>query len=188
MNVPMSLFVEEKHPTMSRTYTVADPNPYVSAKPYQAIYRAEPPSAIQTLGQALRVLYAVPQPILYYKQRISVLAPHLDLCFTEHVRHDRENQILTISFPSELVGIVTGIRNSHRCRMVSYWKDPVTEFIREIQIDHTTEINRLMNGAEKTPQTIRIYTGGVEDLVVSFDVWLFKPSGLPGLSRLRSRL
>jgi hypothetical protein len=172
-------FVEEKHLSMSM-----DPNPYATTKPYQTVYRAEPPSAIQTLGHALRVLYAVPQHILYYKQRISLLAPHLDLCFTDHVRHDRENQILTISFPSELVGIVTRIRNSHRCRMVSYWKDPVTEFIREIQIDRTTEINCLggqgSQGSQGS-QSIRIYTGGVEDLVVSFDVWLLKPSGLRSL-------
>ena len=180
-------FVEEKHMNMSRTYITADPNPYAITKPYQTVYRSEPPSAIQTLGHALRVLYAVPQPILYYKQRISLLAPHLDLCFTDHVRHDRENQILTISFPSELVGIVTRIRNSHRCRMVSYWKDPITEFIREIQIDRTTEINCLgsqgSQGSQssQSSQSIRIYTGGAEDLVVSFDVWLLKPSGLRSL-------
>lgn len=164
---------------MSRTFVVADPNPYSSVKPYQAVYRSDPPSAIRTLGQALRVLYAVPQHILHYTQQISIIAPHMDLCFQEHVRHDRENQIVTISFPSELVGIVTRIRNSHQCRMVTYWKDPVMEFIQEVQIDPRTEINCLIRGSY--PQSICIYTQGIEDLVVSFDVWLFKPSGLRSL-------
>lgn len=157
-------------------YLVADPNPYPSTMPYQAVYRAEPRGAIQTLGKALRVLYAVPQPILHYTQRISLVAPDLDLTFANHVHHDRENQIVTISFPSELVGVITRIRNSHKCRMVTYWRDPVTDFIREIQIEPTTEINHLV-AKNPYPQSIRIYTGGVEDLVVSFDVWLFKPNG-----------
>lgn len=164
---------------MSR-YLMADPNPYPSTMPYQAVYRADPPSAIQTLGQALRVLYAVPQPILYYTQSISLIAPHLDLTFANHVHHDRENHTVTVSFPSELIGVITHIRNSHRCRMVTYWKDPVTDFIREIQISPTTEINHLA-GKNPYPQSIRIYTGGAEDLIVSFDVWLFKPSGLRSL-------
>jgi hypothetical protein len=58
--------------------------------------------------------------------------------------------------------------------MVTYWKDPVTDFIQEIQIDPSTEVNRLTRAPYE--QTIRVYTGGVEDLVVSFDVWLFKRS------------
>lgn len=174
----MSLWINRN---MSRTFVVADPNPYSTVKPYQAVYRSDPSSAIRTLGQALRILYAVPQPILHYTQRISMIAPHTDLCFQEHVRNDRENQIVTITFPSELVGIVTCIRNSHQCRMVTYWKDPVMEFIREVQIDKTIEINCLVRGENRYPQSIRIYTQGIEDLVVSFDVWLFKPSGLRSL-------
>lgn len=141
-------------------------------KPYQVIYQTETPVAIRTLGHALRVLHAVPQPILRYRQHISVLAPELDLCFSGIVRHDRENQILTIGFPSELVGVVSRIQNSHGCRMVTYWRDPVTDFIQEVEIVRDTQINCLRWGEGR--QEIRIYTRGVEDLVVSFDVWLFK--------------
>ena len=149
----------------------ANLNPHAPSKPYQAVYRAHS-STIQTLSHALRILYGVPQPILYYRQHISLINPYLDLCFDNCIHHDRENQILTVSFPSELVGIVSRIRNSHKCRMVTYWKDH-EEFIQEVKIDSRTEINRLgcLGGKE---QTIRIYTGGVENLVVSFDVWLFK--------------
>jgi hypothetical protein len=160
---------------MSKTYIISDPNPYMNAKPYQSVYRANPPSTIQSLGQALRILYAVPQPIIYYRQHISLQTPHLDLCFMNHIHHNHENQILTISFPSELVGIVTHIQNNHGCQMISYWKNPVTEFIQKINIDKTTEINCLRGGTPYS-QNIQIYTGGVSDLIVSFDVWLFKSS------------
>jgi len=142
-------------------------------KPYQVIYQTETPVAIRTLSHAIRVLNSVPQPILRYRQHISVLAPELDLCFSGIVRHDRENQILRIGFPSELVGVVSRIRNSHGCRMVTYWKDPVTDFIQEVEIGKETQINCLRWGKEGR-QEIRIDTRGVEDLVVSFDVWLFK--------------
>ena len=140
-------------------------------KPYQVIYQTETPVTIRTLGHAIRILNSVPQPILRYRQHISVLAPELDLCYTGLVRHDRGNQILTIGFPSELVGVVSRIRNSHGCRMVTYWKDPATDFIQEVEIRKETQINCLRPAGR---QEIRIYTMGVEDLGVSFDVWLFK--------------
>lgn len=142
-------------------------------KPYQVIYQADTPIAIRTLGHAIRVLNSVPQPILRYRQDISMVAPELDLCYAGHVKHDKEQHVMTLSFPSELVGVVSHIRNSHGCRMVTYWKDPVTDFIQEVEIDKETQMNclRMAPGGR---QAIRIDTQGVEDLVVSFDVWLFK--------------
>lgn len=140
-------------------------------KPYQVIYQADTPVSIRTLGHALRVLHAIPQPILRFRQHISLLAPELDLCYAGLVRHDRENQIVTIAFPSELVGVVSRIQNSHGCRMVTYWRDPMTDFIQEVEIVRDTQISCLRQDRR---QEIRIYTRGVEDLVVTFDVWLFK--------------
>lgn len=150
-------------------------------KPYQVVYQADTSVAIRTLGHALRVLHAVPQPILRYRQQISLLAPELDPCYVGLVRHDRENQIVTIAFPSELVGAVSRIQNSHGCRMVTYWRDPLTDFIQEVEIGRETQISCLH---PERRQEIRIYTRGVEDLVVSFEVWLFKTGFFWGRSAL----
>ena len=139
----------------------------------RVIFQADPFLSIRTLGQALRILHSIPHPIIRYRQQISLLSPDLDLSYSGHIRHDRENHIVIISFPSELKGVVTQIRNSHHCRMVSYHKDPITEFIQDIQIDNKTELNCLQT---LYPPVIRIYTQGIEDLVVSFDVYLFKTS------------
>lgn len=139
----------------------------------RTVFQAEPFTSIRTLGQAIRILHSVPHPLLRYRQHISLLSPDLDLTYSGHIRHDRENHLVTISFPSELKGIITRIKNSHHCRMVSYSKNPITEFIEEIQIDHKTELNCLQT---YYPPVIRIYTRGIEDLVISFDVYLVKPS------------
>lgn len=128
-------------------------------------------SSSQTLNQAMRVLYSVTLPILRYRQHLSTVTPNADISYYGLIKHDRENHLLTIQFPTELVGIITGIKNSHNCRMVSYVKHPVTEFIQEIQVNHNTEINCLHRFYEPV---LRIYTGGVENLTVSFDVYLFK--------------
>lgn len=152
---------------------MSDHTTMTSTASQRTIFQAEPFTSIRTLGQAIRILHSVPHPIIRYRQQISLLAPDMDLTYSGHIRHDRENHLVTISFPSELRGVVTHIQNSHGCRMVSYSKNPITEFIEEIQIDRKTELNCLQT---YYPPMIRIYTRGIEDLVVSFDVYLFKPS------------
>ena len=142
-------------------------------KSHQVVYQANSSEHIHTLGHAIRILNAVPQPLLRYRQRISLLAPELDLCYAGGIRYDRDQHVLTILFPTELVGVVGRIKNSHGCRMVTYWRNPVTDFIQEVEIGPDTQINCL----HRDPlyrQEIRIYTRGAEDLVISFDVWLFK--------------
>lgn len=143
-------------------------------KPYQVIYQADTPVAIRTLGHAISVLNSVSQPILRYRQSISSLVPEVDLCYAGHVRYNLDQHVMTVSFPSKLVGIISRIRNSHGCRMVTYWRDPVTDFIQEVEIGKETQINCLSQQRQQDRQEIRIYTRGIEDLVVSFDVWLFK--------------
>lgn len=130
---------------------------------------------VQTLGHALHTLYSEPWPGLQYRQEISVRAPHADLCYSECVVHDAGNQILTIGFPSELVGLVRGFRNSHGVRMVTYIRDQQTDFIREEAVDHTTTfwLDPLGNQGKEAPQ-IRVYTHGIDDLVVRFDVMIMK--------------
>lgn len=158
-------------------------------KPYQAVYQTDTPVEIRTLGHGERVLNTVPHPILRYRQQISLLAPERDACYKGLIRYDRENQIVTLSFPSVLFGVVTRIQNSHSCRMVTYWKNPVTDFIQEVEITRETQINFLYPAPQdrqdrQNRQEIRIYTKGVEDLVISFDVWLFKRAFFWGKSAL----
>jgi hypothetical protein len=135
------------------------------------IYRS---STIRTLQQAIRVLYSVPQPILCYRQTISMMAPDKDYTFMGYIKNDPENHLFTVSFPSELYGYITRIRNSRDCRMVTYYRHPVTDFVQEIQIIPSTELGLFHSSS--SPPSIRIYTQGHNDLSVSFDVYLFKPS------------
>jgi hypothetical protein len=130
---------------------------------------------IRTLQQAVRILYSISQPILCYRQTISMINPELDHVYMGCIRNDPENHLFTISFPSELYGYVTRIRNSRDCRMVTYWKHPITEFIEEIEINKKTELNLFHRSSLYDP-SIRIYTKGHTDLVISFDVYLFKHS------------
>ncbi len=131
--------------------------------------------SVHTLQQAIRILYSVPQPILCYRQTISMIAPDTDHTFLGCIKNDPENHLLTISFPSELYGYITQIRNSRNCRMVTYYRHPVTDFVQEIQITSATELN-LFHPSPASAPSLRIYTQGHNDLSVSFDVYLFKPS------------
>lgn len=128
-------------------------------------------NTIQTLGHALRTLSQTDAPILRYRQHISLRAPFADLCYTENVQHDRVNEILHISFPTELVGVVSNLSTSHNARIVTYIRDPVTDFIREVQVKKETVLHCWRN---RERPVLRIYTRGIEDLIVSFDVWMFK--------------
>ena len=130
---------------------------------------------VQTLGHALRTLYSELWPGIQYRQEISVRAPHADLCYSECVIYDAGNQILTIGFPSELVGLVRGFRNSHGVRMVTYVRDRLTDFIREEAVDQTTTfwLDPVGRQGREAPQ-VRIYTHGINDLIVSFDVMIVK--------------
>jgi|LauGreDrversion4_2_1035121.scaffolds.fasta_scaffold29210_5 hypothetical protein len=134
------------------------------------IYRS---STIRTLQQAIRILYSISQPILCYRQTISMLAPDTDHTFMGYIKNDPENHLLTVSFPPELYGYITHIRNSRDCRMVTYYRHPVTDFVQEIQITPSVEMNLFHHSPSSS---IRIYTQGHNDLSVSFDVYLFKAS------------
>jgi hypothetical protein len=54
--------------------------------------------------------------------------------------------------------------------MVTYFRDPVTDYIKEIQITPRTNLN-IMNFKDLK---LRIYTEGKHKIIVSFDVYLFK--------------
>jgi hypothetical protein len=124
---------------------------------------------IYTLNNALRRLYLVSNPILKYKQFISLQNPYFDLFFQEYIHYDLPNQIINISFPPQC-SIITNIKNNYNCRMVTYFKDPVTNFIKEIQITPRTNLN-IMNYKDLK---LRIYTEGNHKIIITFTVYLFK--------------
>lgn len=88
---------------------------------------------ICSINMALRRLYCVTNPILKYKQTISLQNLYLDLFFKEYIYYDHPNEILTISFPPQC-SIITNIKNNYNCRMITYFRDPLTDIIKEIQI------------------------------------------------------
>lgn len=124
---------------------------------------------IYTLNSALRRLYLVTNPILKYKQIITLHNPYLDLFFQQYIHYDLPNQILTISFPPQF-SIITNIKNNYNCRMVTYFKDPLTQYIKEIQITPRTNLNLI----DFKDLKLRIYTEGKHKMIISFDVYLFK--------------
>lgn len=150
----------------------------------KVIYRSR---SIRTVQQALRMLYSIPQPILCYRQTIHINAPEIDHVYAGCIHNDVENHLLTISFPSELYGYITRIRNSRDCRMVTYWKHPITEFIQEVEITSTTELSLFHRHATHEP-SLRIYTQGYTDLIVTYDVYLFKPTFFQSSQKLLAKL
>ena len=156
---------------MADPLVMADPvvmtDPVIMAYP---LVRVE--KTVQTLGHAVRLLHEGRAPVLRYRQRISLRNPHEDLCYEGHAVYDRPNQIWTVSFPPELVGVVSGVTPSHRgVRIVTYVRDEETDFIREVQVEKGTILPCVRVGWRPS---LRIYTKGIEGLVVSFDVWLLK--------------
>ena len=124
---------------------------------------------IYTLNMALRRLYHITNPILKYTQIISLQNPYLDLFFKEYIHYDHTTEILTISFPTQC-SVITNISNNYNCRMVTYFKDPLTDYIKEIQITTRTNLNII----DFKDLKLRIYTEGKYKIMVHFDVYLFK--------------
>lgn len=126
-------------------------------------------STIQTLNQGIRFLYRVSNSMLRYRQQISIQNLFLDRSYEGLIRHNIEQGILHIRFPSECVGIGR-IQNNAKCRMVSYYRQADTGYVREIQITSKTTIDVARN----PNMELTIYTNFEKNLVVSFDVYLVK--------------
>ena len=144
---------------------------------HHAVYHAH---GVHTLSHALLVHASLPHPILRFRQTLSMKHPHQDGLYAGGITYDSTQHLLTIRFPTECYGYIRRIQNSRGCRMITYWQHPVTRFIREV--DLTEEAGRGKN--RKTSEVslfcpmmepvLRIYTGGYDDLTVSFDVYLVK--------------
>jgi len=124
---------------------------------------------ISTLNQGLQTLYHVSNPILMYKQRISIQNPSLDLSYYDHFSYNPSQQLFYLTFPS-LCSAVSNFTNNHDCKMITYYKDKYTGFIKEIQLTSSTSLNLI----DYTDVEILVYMDGKKDLVITFDVYLFK--------------
>ena len=120
-----------------------------------------------TLQEGLRILHSISNPILSYRQTISLANISRDTKYFPYIKHDSMNEIIILSFPSEYAWIAN-FRNTHHCKMVTYYKDVVHSYIKEITITPSINIKILPD------TTILIYTKGYKDIDISFDVFLMK--------------
>lgn len=126
-------------------------------------------STIQTLNQGIRFLYRVSNQMLRYRQHLSLQNLFMDRSYEGLIRHHPEQGTLIIRFPYECVG-VGQIQNNQNCRMVSYYRNANSGYVREIQITPETTIDLSRN----REMELTVYTNFKDNLVVSFDVYLQK--------------
>jgi hypothetical protein len=145
---------------------------------HHAIYHAK---EIHTLSHALLVHASLPQPILRFRQTLYMKLPDYDTTYSGCITYDVAHHILRIRFPTECYGYIRRIQNSRRCRMVTYWEHPETGFVREVELTEKGVCNakgrtssELSLFCPMREPVLYIYTGGYDDLTVSFDVYLVK--------------
>jgi len=128
--------------------------------------------AIRTLQHALRTLYSVSVPSVYYHQRLDIRNLYADLTYSSYLLHRPEHETLTLTFPRECEHI-SHLKNNYGHKMVYY--AVIDGFLKEIEITPEMTIEVSSN------TMITIYTRSKPDLVITYDVLLTKPE-------LRSRL
>lgn len=120
-----------------------------------------------SLQEGLRTLHSISNPIFSYRQIISLKNPYYDITYKPYYHYNPINEIITLSFPREYTWI-TNLQNSQQCKMVSYYKDIVHSYIKEITITPSMNIRIHPN------TIIIIYTKGKKDIDISFDAYLMK--------------
>jgi hypothetical protein len=120
---------------------------------------------INTLNDAIRVLYQKEEPTLQYEQILDIRNLYSDLAYSAYILHRPESETLRLTFPRECI-YVSNIRNNRSCKMVYYKKEGA--FIKEVQINANTVI-------DVAPDTeITVYTRSKPDLIISCIVQLKK--------------
>lgn len=121
--------------------------------------------SIQTLNDGLRRLMRISNPILRYTQTIAIAHPTTDRSYEGHVTH---TAVFRLSFPAECT-MISGVRNNGGCRMVSYYRDPSSGYVREWTVTPTDMI-RNVKGME-----LVVYTNDRTEIILTYEVYLFKP-------------
>jgi len=125
-----------------------------------------------TLSEGLRILPTVPHPFVRVRYTLSLQELRTDPVFSRLVRHESHGTI-RLSFPSACAS-VTNLRMNRPCRMVTYYRDKETRFIKEIQVTRHTHLYLLDHPSTE----ITIYIEDDKDLVLSFDLYLSRRSKL----------
>lgn len=144
----------------------------MNSQPYAMIHR-DP--TCQTLNEAIRKMNAIPNPIFCYKHTVYANNTNSDLSFASYIVHDVANEIITLRFPPECKWIAN-LKNNHHCKMVTYYKDGMSNlgngtYLKELTI--TPHVN--IDTRAHQEATIRIYTRGIANLEIYFDMYLVKP-------------
>lgn len=127
------------------------------------IYQA----GISTINQGVRLLYRVSNKALRYNQQIHIGNLGYDRSYEGLIEYRPDSGILSIRFPNECAGIGR-IRNNKGVRMIAYYRNLYTGYVREITIGPSTTLDA------STTELIIYNTDLSKDLVVSFDVYLVK--------------
>jgi hypothetical protein len=140
--------------------------------PYAMMYHEK---QCQTLNEGIRKLNAIPNPILWYQHTVYANNINADLSYAPYITHDIANEMITLRFPKECKWIAN-VRNNHNCKMVMYYKD-VQSYINNITYLKEVTIQSTMNIDTRLEHdvAIRIYTRGIRDLEIYFDMYLVKP-------------
>ena len=125
---------------------------------------------IQTLDQALQRLSGVSNTILKYNQTITIKNRYNGHYPMQNIVYKPEDNLLYISFPSEYWCVST-IKNNSNCKMVTYHEDALTDSIKEVLITPNIYLNTMQNPSIQ----ILIYTEGIKNIKITFDVYLRKP-------------
>ena len=73
--------------------------------------------SIRTLQHALRTLYSVSVPSLFYHQRLDIRNLYADLTYSSYLLHRPEHEILTLTFPRECE-LISHMKNNYGYKMV----------------------------------------------------------------------
>ena len=138
----------------------------MTSQPYAMIYHD---AETRTLHEGIRILHSIPNPILCYRQMLDTINPYSDISYLKHIIHDPANDLITLTFPPECCWI-SNLRNSWNCKMVTYYKDVESSYIKEITITPSMNFDLMSHQDVK----IIIYTRGKMNIEIFFDVYLMK--------------
>ena len=139
---------------------------YHTSQPYAMIYHDH---ETKTLQEGIRILHSIPNPILCYRQTLSTTNPYSDIAYVKHIIHDPANDLITLTFPPECCW-VSNLRNSWNCKMVMYYKDVESSYIKEIIVTPSMNFDLISHKDVK----IIMYTRGKMNIDIFFDVYLMK--------------
>jgi hypothetical protein len=138
----------------------------MTSQPYAMIYHD---TETKTLQEGIRILHSIPNPILCYRQTLDTTNPYSDIAYVKHIIHDPANDLITLTFPPECCW-VSNLRNSWNCKMVMYYKDVESSYIKEIIVTPSMNFDLMSHKDVK----IIMYTRGKMNIEIFFDVYLMK--------------